>query len=79
MSCYTRHLDGLLREAGIEPTKPNRRRVDVMLRVMLRRLTGEDDCPQVWRRVKALVADPCGREELASKLRDGWEAPAATE
>jgi hypothetical protein len=75
MSCYTSHLDGLLREAGIEPTKPNRRQVHIMLR----RLTGEDHCPQVWRRVKALVADPCGREELASKLRDEWEAATATE
>jgi hypothetical protein len=75
MSCYTSHLDGLLREAGIEPTKPNRRQVHILLR----RLTGEDRCPQVWRRVKALVADPCGREELASKLRDEWEAVTATE
>ena len=75
MSCYTHNLDGLLREAGIEPTKPNRRQVDVILR----HITGESDCPHVWRRVKALVADPCGREELATKLRNGWTAVEATE
>ena len=75
MTCYIRHLDGLLRQAGIEPTKLNRRQVHVILR----RLTGEDHCNQVWRRVKALVADPCGREELATKLSDGWKAASATE
>jgi len=75
MSCYLRHLDGLLMQAGIEPTKPNRRQVHLVLR----RLTGEQHCPQVWQRVKALVADPCGREELASKLRNGWTAAEATE
>ena len=74
MSCYTHNLDGLLREAGIEPTKANRKQVDLILR----HITGEDHCPQVWRQVKALVADPCGREELASKLRDGWRAATAT-
>ena len=75
MSCYVSHLDDLLRQAGIEPTKANRKRVDVILRV----ITGEAHCPQVWRQVKALVADPCGRDELASKLRDGWRAATATE
>ena len=73
MSCYVSNLDDLLREAGIEPTKPNRRQVDVILR----QITGESHCTHVWRRVKALVADPCGREELASKLRDGWRAATA--
>ena len=75
MSCYVSHLDDLLQDAGIEPTKPNRKQADLILR----QITGEDHCPQVWRRVKALVADPCGREELASKLRDGWRAATATE
>ena len=75
MSCYVSHLDGLLQQAGIEPTKPNRKQVHLILR----QITGEDHCPQVWRQVKVLVADPCGREELASKLRDGWTAAEATE
>ena len=73
MSCYVSHLDDLLQEAGIEPTKPNRKQAHLILR----RLTGEDHCPQVWRRVKALVADPGGRAELASKVRDGWRAATA--
>jgi hypothetical protein len=75
VSCYVSHLDDLLRDAGIEPCKPNRKQADVILR----HITGENRCNQVWRRVKALVADPCGREELASKLRDGWRAATAAE
>ena len=75
MSCYVSHLDDLLRDAGIEPTKPNRRRVDIILR----RITGQERCNQTWFRIKALLADPGGREELAIKLRDGWKAEEAAE
>ena len=75
MSCYVRHLDDLLRDAGIEPTKPNRKQVDLILR----QITGERQCNHVWFRVKPLLADPRGREELAIKLRDGWKATEATE
>ena len=73
MSCYVSHVDDLLGDAGIEPTKPNRKQVHLILR----QITGEDHCNQVWRQVKALVADPRGREELAGKLRDGWKAATA--
>ena len=73
MSCYVSHVEDLLLDAGIEPTKPNRKQVDLILR----QITGEDHCNQVWRQVKAVVADPCGREKLAIKLRDGWRAATA--
>ena len=75
MSCYVSHLDDLLLEAGIDPTKPNRRQAHLILR----QITGEDHCNHVWRRLKVLVADPGGREELTSKLRDGWRAATAAE
>ena len=75
MSCYVHSLDSLLREAGIEPTKPNRKRVDLILR----QITGEAQGNHVWRRLKVLVADPGGRGELTSKLRGGWRAATATE
>jgi hypothetical protein len=75
MSCYVGHLDDLLRDAGIEPSKPNRKQVDIILR----RITGQERCNQTWFRIKALLADPGGREELAIKLRDGWRAAEATE
>jgi hypothetical protein len=75
VSCYVSHLDDLLRDAGIEPTKPNRRQVDLILR----QITGQERCNQTWFRIKALLADPCGREELVSKLKDGWRAAEATE
>ena len=75
MSCYVSHVDDLLRDAGIEPTKPNRKQADLILR----QITGEDQCNHVWRRLKVLLADPGAREELASKLGDGWRAATAAE
>jgi hypothetical protein len=75
VSCYVSHLDDLLQDAGIEPTKPNRKQAHLILR----RITGEAQCNHVWRRLKVLLADPGGREELTSKLRDGWRAATAAE
>ena len=75
MSCYVSHVDDLLRDAGIEPTKPNRKQAHLILR----QITGEDHCNRVWRQVKALVADASGREKLATKLRDEWKAAEAAE
>ena len=75
MSCYVSPLDDLLRDAGIEPSKPNRKQADVILR----RITGQERCNQTWFRIKALLAESSGREELASKLRDGWRAATAAE
>ena len=75
MSCYVSHLDDLLRDAGIEPTKPNRKQADLILR----RITGEDRCNHVWFRLKPVLADAHGREELTTKLRDGWRAATAAE
>lgn len=75
MSCYVSHLDDLLRDAGIEPSKPNRKQADVILR----QITGQERCNQVWFRLKPILAEPRGREQLASKLRDGWRAATAAE
>ena len=75
VSCYVSHLDDLLRDAGIEPSKPNRKQADLILR----RITGQERCNQVWFRLKPILAEPRGREELASKLRDGWRAATAAE
>jgi len=73
VSCYVSHVDDLLRDAGIEPTKPNRKQVDLVLR----QITGEHQCNHVWRQLKLLLADPSDRQELTSKLRDGWKAATA--
>jgi hypothetical protein len=75
VSCYVRHLDDLLREAGIEPTKPNRKQVNLILR----QITGERQCNHAWFRIKPLLADPSEGQELTIKLRDGWRAATATE
>jgi len=66
-------VDDLLQDAGIEPTKPNRKQAHLILR----QITGEDRCNHVWFRLKPLLANPGDRQELASKLRDGWRAATA--
>lgn len=73
MSCYVSHVDDLLRDAGIEPTKPNRKQAHLILR----QITGEHQCNHVWRQLKPLLANPSDRQELTSKLRDGWKAATA--
>jgi len=51
MSCYLHNLEALLKEAGIELTKENRKDVDKAVQ----RVVGVENkhCPEVWKAVKA--------------------------
>ncbi len=51
MSCYLRHLNDVLREAGIDPEKMDRKEVDRAIH----RVVGVDykHCPDTWKAVKA--------------------------
>lgn len=71
MSCYSRHLGDLLSLAGIENTKENRRRADGYLRQIVGK--EEEDCPVVWKEVKARLARPEESLELAQRLHEIWE------
>ena len=59
MSCYLRNLENLMAEAGIELTKENRKYIDCCIRLAVGKMDAE--CPEVWREVKAYLAD--GRRE----------------
>jgi hypothetical protein len=68
MSCYFRHLDGLFREAGIEVTPVNRKKV----KEAIHSLTGVEhsDCPAAWKKLKQQVLnDEKNRSEFVRKLR----------
>jgi len=68
MSCYLRHLGEVLAAAGIPETGESRRRVHAMIQ----EITGEQDCPLVWRRVKAALGEHAERELFIAGLRERW-------
>jgi len=68
MSCYLRHLGEVLADAGIPATRESRRRVHAMIQ----EITGEQDCPLVWRRVKVALGEHADRELLIAGLRERW-------
>lgn len=67
MSCYTRHLGGLFQEAGLEFSKQNRKAADRCIRAALNLEAAH--CPEVWRAVKPMLADPAARARLLEALR----------
>ena len=69
MSCYVRHLGEVLAAAGIPDTRESRRRVHSIVQ----EITGEQDCPRVWRRAKAALASDTERERLVAALRERWQ------
>ncbi len=53
MTCYTRHLEEILRKAGADNRPENRRLLDRAVREVL----GQEraDCPDVWKVVKPII------------------------
>jgi len=66
MSCYFRHIKGLLDEAGIQVTRDNRK----ALHTHIARTVGdpEADCPTTWKQVKEWRDDPDKRAQLVAGL-----------
>jgi hypothetical protein len=53
MSCYLRHLNEILREAGIDPEKMDRKEVDQALHRVVS--VEYKHCPDTWKAVKAMI------------------------
>jgi hypothetical protein len=70
MSCYLRHMEDVLREAGIELTRSNRKTVDAIVKG----LSGQKSCSSAWKEVKSALADPRRRQGLIGNLRQRWQA-----
>ena len=75
MSCYLRHMQGVLSEAGVELTRSNRKKVDAMLKS----LSGQKNCSAAWKRLKEAIAEPGSRQGLVSGLRERWQAEGLKE
>ena len=68
MSCYLRHIQDILDEAGITVTPSNRKVVDEAVH----RAVGVvyKDCPATWKKIKTEVRDdPARRLELVQQLK----------
>jgi len=68
MSCYLRHLRGILDEAGVDVSAGNRKRVDQAIHGLVD--VQYKDCPAAWKRLKLLLPDEAGRAEFVGKLKD---------
>ncbi|MGA9351631.1 MAG: hypothetical protein WBW48_22885 [Anaerolineae bacterium] len=76
MSCYTRHLGDVFFEAGIEDNWENRKLADKHIREIVGKV--DEDCPDVWREVKAWLKDIEKRRRLVECLREKMQEVAIT-
>lgn len=68
MSCYFRHLDEIIKDAGLTITPENRKLVDQAFHSIAG--TAYKDCPATWKEIKTkFLSDPQKRAELIRKLR----------
>lgn len=66
MSCYTRHLSDVFEALGVEDNKDNRKKMDKSVRKVLKT---DKPCPEVWKQLKAILADEKKKTNLVSKLK----------
>jgi len=68
MSCYFRHMNDILKEAGIEVTPANKKRIDRAFHQVAG--VPYKDCPAAWKKLKAdLAGDEAARHAMAEKLK----------
>jgi len=66
MSCYTRHLTDVFETLGVENSKDNRKMMDKSIRKVLKT---DESCPEVWKQLKAILADEEKKKNLVGKLK----------
>jgi len=66
MSCYLRNLDEVLREAKIEVTTENRKKIDEVIH----KIAGVHykSCPAAWKEVKRLMAED--EDALVKRIKE---------
>ena len=68
MSCYLRHIKGILANAGIEVNPGNRKQIDQAIHRIVD--TNYKDCPGTWRSIKQqIITDKQKRQDFVEKLR----------
>ncbi len=72
MSCYFRHMAGVLAEAGIDleelkKDKAKKKELDRKIHALMG--VEYKDCPPTWSKVKEVLADEAGRKKLVKALK----------
>ena len=65
MSCYLRHIEDILKEAGIKLTKENRKAVDEKIHEIVK--VKYKYCPKAWKVVKERILKD--RKEFVETLK----------
>ena len=68
MSCYFRHIEDILSEAGIEVSPDNKKKIDEVIHGIVG--IAYKDCPTTWKTLKQSISDEYKREEFVRKLHD---------
>jgi hypothetical protein len=66
MSCYIRHLSDIFETLEIEDNKDNRKRMDKFVRKILKT---DKPCPEVWKKLKTILANEKKKKDLVGKLK----------
>ena len=67
MTCFLKHLDELLKAAGIQKTVENAREIQEEIR----RIIGvkSRDCPDIWKELKVWLGNEEKKKTLENQLR----------
>jgi hypothetical protein len=66
MSCYIRHLSDVFETLRVENNKDNRKMMDQSIRRILKT---DKPCPEVWKKLKTILADEKKKKNLVGKLK----------
>lgn len=72
MTCYIRHLKGLMEKIALPDTKESRKLLDKAIREVLG-YSPQEDCPLVWQELKRWLKEPELENELILKLKQKLE------
>ena len=67
MSCYFRHIKGILDEVGIGISPSNKKQVDQAIHDIAG--IQYKDCPAAWKSLKRMIAEDDGNRRFVEKLR----------
>jgi hypothetical protein len=72
VSCYFRHIENILHEAGISVSPGNRKQIDQAIHQI--EGSAYKDCPGTWKGLKQqIVGDEQRRQDFIKKLRDALQ------
>lgn len=68
MSCYLRHMSGVLQEAGIKVTRENKKDIDKALHNLVN--VEYKNCSPTWKEIKKLLQTEKGKKKIVKELKN---------